>query len=78
MVKKSQQTFESHLKKLETIVDSLEQGDVSLEKSLKLFEDGVAHARECHKMLELAEQKVQSFLDENGEIKWKDFDPKVS
>ncbi len=51
--------FENQLKALETIVERLEQGDVSLEESLKLFEKGVQLARACQQSLQEAEQKVQ-------------------
>jgi len=51
--------FEEHLQELEQIVARLEQGDVSLEESLKLFEKGVQLARSCQKALQEAEQKVQ-------------------
>ncbi len=51
--------FEEQLKELEQIVTRLEQGDVSLEESLKLFEKGVHLARACQAALEEAEQKVQ-------------------
>ncbi len=51
--------FEAQLKELETIVERLERGDVSLEESLKLFEKGVQLARSCQKTLQEAEQKVQ-------------------
>ncbi len=51
--------FEDQLKEIETIVERLERGDVSLEESLKLFEKGVQLARSCQKALQEAEQKVQ-------------------
>ena len=55
-------SFEESLKKLETIVDQLEKGDLPLEDSLKLFEEGVQLSRECQKHLELAEGKVEILL----------------
>ncbi|MCX8049927.1 MAG: exodeoxyribonuclease VII small subunit [Methylohalobius sp.] len=51
--------FEAQLKELEQIVERLEQGDISLEESLKLFEKGVQLARTCEQMLQQAEQKIQ-------------------
>ncbi len=51
--------FEEQLKELEQIVTRLEQGDVSLEESLELFEKGVRLARACQTALQEAEQKVQ-------------------
>lgn len=50
--------FEAALTELETIVDSMEDGDLSLDEALKSFERGVKLTRECQKALETAEQKV--------------------
>lgn len=59
--------FETSLKELERIVRRLEDGDSSLEESLKLFEDGVKLARECQERLNQAERRIEVLLkDENG------------
>jgi exodeoxyribonuclease VII small subunit len=64
------QTFESSLQELEKIVRRLEEGDASLEDSLKLFEDGVRLSRECQERLNQAERRIEVLLkDENGEPK---------
>jgi exodeoxyribonuclease VII small subunit len=55
-------TFEDSLKKLETIVAQLEQGDLALEDSLRLFEEGVGLSAACKKELEAAEGKVQMLV----------------
>ncbi len=61
------QTFEMSLKELEKIVRRLENGDLALEESLKLFEDGVKLARECQERLNQAERRIEVLLkDENG------------
>lgn len=60
--------FESAIGELETIVKTLEDGDLALEKSLALFERGVALSRFCHAKLEEAERRVE-ILNERGEIK---------
>jgi exodeoxyribonuclease VII small subunit len=61
------QTFETSLKELEKIVRRLEEGDSSLEESLKLFEDGVKLSRECQERLNQAERRIEVLLkDENG------------
>jgi exodeoxyribonuclease VII small subunit len=54
--------FEDSLKKLETIVAQLEQGDLALEESLKLFEEGVGLSAACKQELEAAEGKVQMLV----------------
>ena len=61
------QTFETSLKDLEKIVRRLEDGDLSLEESLKLFEDGVKLSRECQERLNQAERRIEVLLeDESG------------
>jgi exodeoxyribonuclease VII small subunit len=61
------QTFESSLGELEKIVRKLEDGDLSLEESLKLFEDGVRLSRECQERLNKAERRIEILLkDESG------------
>lgn len=59
--------FETSLMELEKIVRELENGDLSLEESLKLFEDGVKLSRECQVRLNEAERRIEILLkDENG------------
>ena len=61
------QTFETSLKELERIVRRLEDGDLALEDSLRLFEDGVKLSRECQARLDQAERRIEVLLkDENG------------
>jgi exodeoxyribonuclease VII small subunit len=61
------QTFEASLSNLEKIVRRLEEGDLPLEESLKLFEDGVRLSRECQERLNQAERRIEVLLkDENG------------
>lgn len=68
--------FEDALKRLEEIVDILERGELPLEKSLKIFEEGVRLSRLCNKMLDKAEKKVEILMqDEKGEIGVKPFEP---
>jgi exodeoxyribonuclease VII small subunit len=54
--------FETALKKLEDIVRRLEGGSLSLDDSLKAFEEGVKHAAFCAKKLDEAERKVEVLL----------------
>ena len=55
-------SFEESLKRLETIVEQLEKGDLALEESLKLFEEGVNLSAACKQELEAAEGKVQMLV----------------
>ena len=67
--------FEKKLERLETIVNKMESGDLSLEESLKLFEEGIKNSRECHKQLTEAEEKVKLLLKvEDGKAVTEDFD----
>jgi exodeoxyribonuclease VII small subunit len=55
-------TFESALKRLEEIVDSLEKGEVSLEDAIALFEEGIKTAKVCKEKLESAEKKIKKLI----------------
>ncbi len=57
-------TFEESLKQLEKIVDQLERGDLPLEESIRLFEDGVKLSSVCKQELDAAEGKVQILMKE--------------
>jgi exodeoxyribonuclease VII small subunit len=60
--------FEAALSELESIVKKLEEGDLTLESSLALYERGVELSRFCHARLEDAEKRIE-ILNERGEIK---------
>ena len=67
-------SFEESLKKLESIVDKLEKGDLSLEDSLNLFEEGVGLSAACKKELEEADGKVQILIKQrDGSLKAEPF-----
>lgn len=67
--------FEQSLQELETLVEKMEAGNLSLEESLKYFERGVALTRNCQKALAEAEQKVRILLEKNGKEQLQDFEP---
>ena len=58
----AEQKFEDAFQKLESIVKRLEDGNLSLEESLKAFEEGVRLSRFCSKKLDEAEKKVEILL----------------
>ncbi|MGB5307244.1 MAG: exodeoxyribonuclease VII small subunit [Gammaproteobacteria bacterium] len=60
-------TFEKSLLELEALVDKMEQGDLSLEESLRHFERGVELSRTCQQALKSAEQKVEILMQKNGQ-----------
>jgi exodeoxyribonuclease VII small subunit len=62
-------SFETALKQLEEIVQRLEKGELSLEESLKLYEEGIQLSRLCHGKLEEAEGKIEILLkDAKGDV----------
>jgi len=65
----AQKKFEDAMKRLEEIGQDLESGDLSLEDSLKVFEEGMKLVNFCSKKLEEAEQKI-SLLVKEGEDKY--------
>ena len=65
--KKSAIDFEQSLQTLEQLVESMEGGDMTLEKSLEAFEQGIKLTKECQQALKEAEQKVEILLNQNGE-----------
>ena len=67
--------FEDALQRLEQIVDELEAGNLPLEDSLKVFEEGVGLARRCAKYLDEAEKRIETLTrDESGVLKTAPFD----
>ena len=68
--------FEESLKQLETIVEQLEKGDLPLEDSIKLFEQGVQLSTACKQELDAAEGKVQILIKQrDGSMKTEIFPP---
>jgi exodeoxyribonuclease VII small subunit len=68
MAKKTPQEpdFETALQELETLVEKMEQGELSLEDSLSHFERGVKLSRTCQQALKAAEQKVEILMQKNA------------
>ncbi len=63
--KKTAFNFENAIEQLEELVEALEEDDLSLEESLKAFENGIKLTRECQVALEKAEQRIQILTQEN-------------
>jgi len=75
----AKERFEDSLNKLEKIVSKLEDGEIPLEESLKLFEEGIRLSRLCNQKLAEAEKRVEILMKgKNGAIKPQVFDPSVS
>jgi len=60
--------FEKALTELEKLVEEMEQGNLSLEDSLKRFEKGISLSSECQQALQNAELKVKKLIEENGRL----------
>lgn len=73
--KQNTSDFEGALKELESLVEKMEAGNISLEDSLKYFERGIALTRTCQQALAEAEQKVQVLLEKNGSEQLQTFTP---
>ena len=65
--------FEECLQQLEKIVEQLERGDLPLEQSLKLFEDGVRLSNSCRQELDSAEGKVEILIKQSGKLQAEPF-----
>lgn len=70
----AKKTFESALKQLEIIVKEMESGDLTLEKAVKKYEEGIANSRFCLEILDKTEQKItQLTMDADGKPDVSDF-----
>lgn len=66
-------SFESSLEELESLVDTLEKGQLTLDESLGIFERGMKLARVCNQKLSKAERKIEVLIEENGKQKTEKF-----
>ena len=60
--------FEDNLNRLEEIVRRMESGELSLEDSLKAFEEGIKLSRLCGKKLDEAERRIETLLQQDGKF----------
>jgi len=70
--------FEKAMERLEEIVQGLEKGDLSLEDSLKIFEEGIRLSQVCMAKLDEAEKKVEILMKEKGKTVLKPFLPEAT
>lgn len=61
-------TFEEALEKLESVVNNLEEGKLSLDESLAKFEEGIMLSRMCNTKLKEAKQRVEKLVQKNGDF----------
>ncbi|WP_299776240.1 exodeoxyribonuclease VII small subunit [uncultured Pseudoteredinibacter sp.] len=74
MTKEKKPSFETSLAELESLVEAMEAGDMSLEDSLAAFEKGVKLTRQCQQELSAAEQKVELLMEQQGQLVSQPFD----
>lgn len=70
--------FETAITRLDKIVKDMENGDLSLDESLKKFEEGINLIRECQTALEDAEQKVKILTEKNRKTRLENFEDEQS
>ena len=68
--------FEEAMKKLEQITAELEKGDLSLDEAVKKFEEGIKLSKECNKILEDSEKRINILINNDGKITEENFLPK--
>lgn len=66
--------FEEAMQELEKIANDLEKGDLRLEESVAMFEEGMKLSKECNNMIEKAEKKITILLQKDGKIEEENFD----
>ena len=71
---KKEASFEELLTRLEEVTTQLEKAEnISLEESMKLFEEGIGISKKCNQQIETAEKKISILIKENDEIKEENF-----
>ena len=75
MAAKKSFPFEESITKLEALVERMEGGNLSLEESLKTFEEGIKLTRECQQALKTAEQKVKLLIEKSSGVEEELFTP---
>ena len=76
MVRKKQGVdFEASLEELEGLVERMEEGELSLEESLKTYERGIELSRACQKSLDTAEQRIQILSEKDDASETRSFQP---
>lgn len=74
----AKKTFESALQRLEAITEEMENGELSLENSLKKFDEGIKLAQFCNAQLEDAKEKIEMLIDKGDHIESEPYQEKNS
>ncbi len=67
-MKEKTKTFETSLKRLETIVDEMENSQLDIDKAMNLFEEGISLVNQCSKKLDETKKKIEILVEKNGKM----------
>jgi exodeoxyribonuclease VII small subunit len=66
-------TFEDSLKRLEKIIDEMENSQLDIDKAMKLFEEGISLVKECSSKLNETKKRIEILVEKNGKIEKENF-----
>ncbi|MBO7611828.1 MAG: exodeoxyribonuclease VII small subunit [Elusimicrobia bacterium] len=69
-------SFEASLKRLETIVDEMENSQLDIDKAMKLFEEGISLVNQCSSKLDETKKKIEILVEKNGKLEKEKFTKK--
>ncbi|WP_372519227.1 exodeoxyribonuclease VII small subunit [Candidatus Ruminimicrobiellum ovillum] len=70
---KKNTSFEASLKRLETIVDEMENSQLDIDKAMKLFEEGISLVNQCSSKLDETKKKIEILVEKNGKLEKENF-----
>ena len=70
---KKNTSFEASLKRLETIVDEMENSQLDIDKAMKLFEEGISLVNQCSSKLDETKKKIEILVEKNGKFEKEKF-----
>ena len=73
---KKNTSFEASLKRLETIVDEMENSQLDIDKAMKLFEEGISLVNQCSSKLDETKKKIEILVEKNGKLEKEKFTKK--
>ena len=72
-MKEKTKSFESSLKRLETIVDEMENSQLDIDKAMSLFEEGISLVNQCSKKLDETKKKIEILVSKNGKMQKEEY-----
>lgn len=72
-MKEKTKSFELSLKRLETIVDEMENSQLDIDKAMNLFEEGISLVNQCSKKLDETKKKIEILVEKNGKMKKEEY-----